>query len=218
MANIKIPQLGSAQIINDTNYLIVDDGLNTMKATAKQIKEYATNDVKAEIAENWTENVNYTVGNVVNWNGAIYRCKQNNLSSESLTPANATYWENKTIGDMIYSLTPYVKDTGYIMVNSNLNGNIVSGGNAFYRVIGRTCYVSINGVEFLSSGSGLTVLNNLPKAGAFYAGFVVQNGLLTDGSVCFIDPGSTSLKAHIGTTTGLRWMSLIYTLGNDAEI
>jgi hypothetical protein len=163
MANIKIPQLGSAQIINDNNYLIVDDGLSTMKATAKQIKEYATNDVKAEIAENWAENVNYTVGNFVNWNGAIYRCIQNHLSSESLTPANVTYWEERTVGkefEKLYNL--YVPRI--LWENSNPSGRMGEqtiiltnpGTNyRFYTVIARvnTTNKTIS-TTFIKGGSG----------------------------------------------------------------
>lgn len=102
MANIKIPQLGSAQSISDNNYLVVDDGLSTLKATAKQLKEYATNDVKAEIAPDWAENISYSAGDFVNWNGYIKKCLLAHLSSESLTPANGTYWESTSVGEELY--------------------------------------------------------------------------------------------------------------------
>jgi hypothetical protein len=57
------------------------------------------------IATSWAKGETYVVGDVRLWtNGHTYVCKQAHTSSSSLTPANTTYWEDKTLGDMICSL------------------------------------------------------------------------------------------------------------------
>lgn len=49
MADIKIPQLGSISTIADSDLLIVDDGINTLKAPAKKVKRYASEEVEGMI-------------------------------------------------------------------------------------------------------------------------------------------------------------------------
>jgi hypothetical protein len=69
----------------------------------------------ATVATSWASGETYAVGDVRLWtNGHTYVCKQAHTSSSSLTPANTTYWEDKSIGDMIYSLNSnYTKITNF---------------------------------------------------------------------------------------------------------
>lgn len=57
------------------------------------------------VANAWTSGAEYKAGNVVTYiNGHSYICILDHTASSSITPLNATYWEDKTIGDMIASL------------------------------------------------------------------------------------------------------------------
>lgn len=69
------------------------------------------------VANTWASGAEYKAGNVVTYiNGHTYICILDHTSSSSITPLNATYWEDKTIGDMIYSLNSnYAKLCPYII-------------------------------------------------------------------------------------------------------
>jgi hypothetical protein len=55
-------------------------------------------------------------------NGHTYICKAAHTSSASITPGNTTYWDDKTIGDMIYSLNSnYANITKWTAINSLLS-------------------------------------------------------------------------------------------------
>jgi hypothetical protein len=57
------------------------------------------------VANTWASGAEYKAGNVVTYiNGHTYICILDHTASSSITPLNATYWDDKTIGDMIYSL------------------------------------------------------------------------------------------------------------------
>ena len=57
------------------------------------------------VANAWASGAEYKAGNVVTYiNGHTYICILDHTSSTSITPLNTTYWDDKTIGDMIYSL------------------------------------------------------------------------------------------------------------------
>ena len=57
------------------------------------------------VANAWVSGAEYKAGNVVTYiNGHTYICILDHTSSSSITPLNATYWEDKTLGDMIASL------------------------------------------------------------------------------------------------------------------
>lgn len=57
------------------------------------------------VANTWASGVEYKAGKVVTYiNGHTYICILDHTSSSSITPLNATYWEDKTLGDMISSL------------------------------------------------------------------------------------------------------------------
>jgi hypothetical protein len=55
-------------------------------------------------------------------NGHTYICKAAHTSSASITPGNTTYWDDKTIGDMIYSLNSnYAKIPGLFVETSSFH-------------------------------------------------------------------------------------------------
>ena len=57
------------------------------------------------VANTWASGAEYKAGNVVTYiNGHTYICILDHTSSSSITPLNTTYWEDKTLGDMIASL------------------------------------------------------------------------------------------------------------------
>ena len=57
------------------------------------------------VANAWASGAEYKAGNVVTYiNGHTYICILDHTSSLSITPLNTTYWEDKTLGDMIASL------------------------------------------------------------------------------------------------------------------
>ena len=57
------------------------------------------------VANTWVSGAEYKAGNVVTYiNGHTYICILDHKSSSSITPLNTTYWEDKTLGDMIASL------------------------------------------------------------------------------------------------------------------
>lgn len=57
------------------------------------------------IANSWVSGASYAAGNVVTYiDGHTYLCILAHTSSSSITPGNTTYWQDKTLGDMISSL------------------------------------------------------------------------------------------------------------------
>ena len=57
------------------------------------------------VANAWVSGAEYKAGSVVTYiNGHTYICILDHTSSLSITPLNTTYWEDKTLGDMIASL------------------------------------------------------------------------------------------------------------------
>jgi hypothetical protein len=57
------------------------------------------------VANSWALGETYAVGDIRLWtNGHTYVCKLTHTSSSSITPANTTYWDDKTLGDMITQL------------------------------------------------------------------------------------------------------------------
>jgi hypothetical protein len=110
------------------------------------------------VANAWVSGATYSVGQVVTYtNGHTYICKTAHTSSASITPGNTTYWEDKTIGDMIYSL------------NSNtlkwLGLNITSSQQIWAQETtvttqGLTTTIQHNGILYLSYrvGQGSTIV------------------------------------------------------------
>jgi hypothetical protein len=67
------------------------------------------------IANSWASGAEYKAGNVVTYiNGHTYICILDHTSSSSITPLNATYWEDKTLGDMIASLNSNLSNILYV--------------------------------------------------------------------------------------------------------
>lgn len=78
------------------------------------------------VANTWASGAEYKAGNVVTYiNGHTYICILDHTSSSSITPLNATYWEDKTLGDMIASLNSNITAIGTSMFSNTLiNTNI----------------------------------------------------------------------------------------------
>ena len=72
------------------------------------------------VANSWAEGEVYAAGDVRLWtNGHTYVCKLAHTSSASITPADTTYWDDQTLGDMISSLNSNLANKMY---NPNYGG------------------------------------------------------------------------------------------------
>ena len=81
------------------------------------------------VANTWASGAEYKAGNVVTYiNGHTYICILDHTSSSSITPLNATYWEDKTLGDMIASLNSNYTNIG-LKATKILNGTIPSAND-----------------------------------------------------------------------------------------
>jgi hypothetical protein len=88
------------------------------------------------VANAWVSGTSYSVGQVVTYtNGHTYICKAAHTSSASITPSNTTYWDDKTIGDMIYSLNSnFAKLTNYTGDNvTDIVGSSYSSSTVTYK-------------------------------------------------------------------------------------
>lgn len=102
----------------------------------------------ATVATSWASGETYAVGDVRLWtNGHTYICKLAHTSSSSITPANTTYWEDKTLGDMISSLNSnYTKLSTWTLFQT-FAGNVES--NAIPNdCIDCIVYVGYNSIDF----------------------------------------------------------------------
>jgi hypothetical protein len=136
------------------------------------------------VANAWVSGATYSVGQVVAYtNGHTYICKAAHTSSASITPGNTTYWDDKTIGDMIYSLNSNyanlkIKYKQFSFNNTNatmtfsvpgltpnnlLNYYVISGGEAVYLHDGVVTKVTVP-----ISGGSITV--SRVNAGSYYNG------------------------------------------------
>lgn len=63
-----------------------------------ELESYVSNELDAQYSTtgipNWHENANYVVGDLVRFNGEVYRCKQPHISIEDWIPTAAqALWE-----------------------------------------------------------------------------------------------------------------------------
>lgn len=129
------------------------------------------------VANAWASGAKYKSGNVVTYiDGHTYICILDHTSSSSITPLNATYWEDKTLGDMIASL------------NSNYaNISTYQGTWVTVRKWGRLCIIVFkNGIS--STSNPVETLPTLyrPAYGVQRAGiagdsYTYQNALVAIG-------------------------------------
>ena len=83
------------------------------------------------VANAWVSGAKYSVGQIVTYtNGHTYICKLEHISSSSIMPGNTTYWEDKTIGDMIASL-----NTRFYTTNGKTNFPINNIAYTVYRFV-----------------------------------------------------------------------------------
>lgn len=129
--------------------------LNTRKLinTAKRIWE--------TVANTWVSGASYSVGQVVTYtNGHTYICKLAHTSSSSITPANTTYWEDKTIGDMIYSLNSnYMNAT---VTQLTFTGNYVNADDCVMYQWGKLVILCL-AVKCVNPQSNWVRVNTLPR-------------------------------------------------------
>lgn len=85
------------------------------------------------VANTWASGAEYKSGNVVTYiNGHTYICILDHTASSSITPLNTTYWEDKTLGDMIASLNSnYAKVLWENTNNSNAVGKMSFAQNSY---------------------------------------------------------------------------------------
>lgn len=99
------------QIKNDTHGNLFS-GLSKVALNTRKL----VNTVKRlwnTVANEWVTGVNYSAEQVVTYiDGHTYICKTQHTSSASITPTNTTYWEDKTIGDMIATLNTNYANMG----------------------------------------------------------------------------------------------------------
>jgi hypothetical protein len=93
------------------------------------------------VANAWVSGTSYSVGQVVTYiNGHTYICKAAHTSSASITPGNTTYWDDKTIGDMIYSLNSNYANTRWKYLGAVTGKNTLALPNNYTEL-----YLSIYG-------------------------------------------------------------------------
>ena len=100
------------------------------------------------VANTWISGVEYKAGSVVTYiNGHTYICILDHTSSSSITPLNATYWEDKTIGDMIYSLNSNYANLSDYVLNTEIECGTFCGKKVYRKTIHET-FSSTNQKEF----------------------------------------------------------------------
>ena len=96
------------------------------------------------VANAWVSGVSYAAGQVVTYtDGHTYICKLAHTSSSSITPANTTYWEDKTLGDMISSL------------NSNYANSIFLNS---YSLDNLDIQVEIGSTDYTTTRAGIAIV------------------------------------------------------------
>lgn len=147
------------------------------------------------VANAWASGAEYKVGNVVTYiNGHTYICILDHTSSSSITPLHTTYWEDKTLGDMIASL------------NSNY-------ANLAPKLLGEKTFVSTNTfgnvsawVWGLLSGFTLAQLSRVSvncNVGGFHLGRVDGNTISIEGAI--VDSTYGVLAVHQLYNSGSWW-------------
>lgn len=88
------------------------------------------------VANAWVSGASYSVGQVVTYtNGHTYICKTAHTSSASITPGNTTYWDDKSIGDMIASLNSNYANETVFQRSATAVGKWIDGKAIYRRVI-----------------------------------------------------------------------------------
>lgn len=123
------------------------------------------------VANAWASGAEYKAGNVVTYiNGHTYICILDHTASSSITPLNTTYWEDKTLGDMIASLnTNYAKfkKIGVYPTNNTTTLNLNHGETSAAYEVNKTLTLlddaicTSTNVAYSFSGSRTLVNNEL---------------------------------------------------------
>ena len=135
--NIKKVVTKFTDMIQDVTPFIGTEAEWNALSAAEQAK-YNIKDIIGEggdygpgIAPAWFKGETYAVGDIRLWsNGHTYVCKLAHTSSSSITPANTTYWEDKTLGEMISSVNSNYTNIGILKKgNTTISEMICSGYN-----------------------------------------------------------------------------------------
>ena len=130
------------------------------------------------VANTWASGAEYKAGNVVTYiNGHTYICILDHTASSSITPLNTTYWEDKTLGDMIASLNSnYANKSGFITSSASIKNigdgstytsttvswtatqNCYIGGTVYLRASMKSFNITVDNAYM---GSGYTTISNL---------------------------------------------------------
>lgn len=160
------------------------------------------------VASSWAEGETYAVGDVKLWtNGHTYVCKLAHTSSSSITPADTTYWEDKTIGDMISSLNNKIEWEKELIWNGRANSQANLSGINMYRN-GKLRFIQSFGSpgNRLTQGQSLLAVKDRPP---FNINQVIE-GRWTSGEwgsiymLGFRDDGTLSIQ---GGNSAYTWCS-----------
>ena len=174
------------------------------------------------VANAWVSGATYSVGQVVTYtNGHTYICILDHTASSSITPLNTTYWEDKTLGDMIASLNSNYANIAPKLLWTNPNPTNGMGaktitldhsgaGYSYYRMIckinsNNTNYVSF---DFIKGG----------KAGLSYP--TSSEGQSQNGQmIVFMREVTASSNTSVTVTIGgFKWASGAYNANETAYI
>ena len=124
------------------------------------------------IANSWVSGASYAAGNVVTYiDGHTYLCILAHTSSSSITPGNTTYWQDKTLGDMISSLNSNFANTFLLSSTPTLTA-VVNG-----YVATKNCLMLLYVKNNVSGGTYAYVTSEkFPTSGnrQHYAAYIVE--------------------------------------------
>jgi hypothetical protein len=122
--------------------------------------------VWSTVATSWASGEAYAVGDVRLWtNGHTYVCKLAHTSSSSITPANTTYWDDKSLGDLISSCNSNLTNK-IITVTKHANANLTLDSYRA-RQNGKIVDVAISFTTLGAIHNGQVLFGSLPTIGDY---------------------------------------------------
>ena len=122
MADVKISELGSAAIIADSDYLVVDTGSATLKATGALVKEYIIGDNNISGIGDGSAT------------GAISTLNSGKAPKSDLAPISITGSTNNT-GNTIYDGTYFYKDGALVIAIADIANGATLTSNTNYSTV-----------------------------------------------------------------------------------
>ena len=100
-------------------------------------------------------------------------------------------------------------DTGAVTATRDDNGT--TGGELYYRIVGKTVFVNLSGVTPKVSGSAVQIITGLPPAAIGAYGMAVKAGGSPVDITLWVDNGETSMRMWCADTTKPAFYgSLVY--------